>query len=61
MTFRMGELIHILLRDDDAMTSEQVENKFKQSWKATTPCPNVKKVYKVVESTSFLAPYDVYR
>ena len=37
-----------------------VENKFRQSWKAGTPCPNVKSVYRVVESSDSIDSYYGY-
>jgi hypothetical protein len=37
-----------------------VIKKFRSSWKMGT-CPRVKAVYKVVESASFLRPYDKYK
>ena len=38
-----------------------VETKFQNAWGASGPRPEVKKVYKVMESKDFLHPYDVYR
>jgi hypothetical protein len=38
-----------------------VVNKFQSAWRAGGTCPVVKKVYKVVESKTFLQPYDAYR
>jgi len=37
-----------------------VENKFQQSWKAGTPCPNIKSVYRVVESSESIDSYYGY-
>jgi len=42
-------------------TFDMVETKFQQSWKNGQPCPSVKKVYKVVEDSNFLVPYDKYK
>jgi hypothetical protein len=41
-------------------TFKMVTDKFQESWKASGRCPPVKKVYKVVEPSSFLIPYDNY-
>jgi len=43
------------------VTFEMVKIKFQNAWGGSGPCPQVKKVYKVVESKAFLQPYDVYR
>jgi hypothetical protein len=37
-----------------------VEKKFKKSWQGGQACPSIKKVYKVVENSNFLIPYDEY-
>jgi len=37
-----------------------VEKKFKKSWQSGQACPSIKKVYKVVENSNFLIPYDEY-
>ncbi|KAF8154072.1 hypothetical protein B0H34DRAFT_720180 [Crassisporium funariophilum] len=43
-------------------TYELVEKKFKTAWKVTTtPCPPIKKIFKIIESKSFLQPYDKYK
>jgi len=41
-------------------TFDMVVQKFQKAWKVVEPCPPVKKVYKVVEKSSFLIPYDKY-
>jgi len=40
-----------------------VENKFKKAWNhpQNAACPTITNVYKIVESSSFLNPYDAYR
>jgi len=38
-------------------TFTMVESKFQQSWKAGTPCPSVKRVYRVVESSESIDSY----
>jgi len=43
------------------VTFDMVVNKFQSAWRAGGTCPVVKKVYKVVESKTFLQPYDAYR
>ncbi|KAF8901076.1 hypothetical protein CPB84DRAFT_1778420 [Gymnopilus junonius] len=43
-------------------TYEMVENKFKTAWKYPgTPCPPIKKIYKIIEGKNFLQPYDRYK
>ncbi|KAH7890558.1 hypothetical protein F5I97DRAFT_1836435 [Phlebopus sp. FC_14] len=47
----------------DHVTFKMVENKFQSHWrppKGEAP-PQIKKVYKIVESANFLRPYDVHR
>jgi len=41
-------------------TFTMVESKFRQSWKAGTPCPSVKNVYRVVESSASIDAYYGY-
>lgn len=76
VTFEMGELspIAYLGRHEDFLPRHGkmilqgtdplvyiVETKFQNAWRASVPCPKVKKVYKVVESKAFLQPYGDYR
>lgn len=39
-------------------TYQMVESKFKAAWKAGTPCPEIKRVFKIVENEAFLRPYE---
>jgi hypothetical protein len=59
-TFEMGTISSTLC-DDCSYAMDVVETKFKGAWKMSRACPQVKKVYKVVESAAFLSPYDTYR
>ncbi|TFK20442.1 ADP-ribosylation [Coprinopsis marcescibilis] len=43
-------------------TFDMVEKKFKKAWQAgSTPCPGVKRVFKIIENDDFLRPYNAYR
>lgn len=43
-------------------TYELVEQKFKSAWQVhTTQCPPIRKIFKIIESNSFLLPYDRYK
>lgn len=43
-------------------TFEMVEKKFKAGWKAgSSVCPEIKKVFKIIENNDFLRPYNNYR
>ncbi|KAF9561586.1 ADP-ribosylation [Agrocybe pediades] len=44
-------------------TYEMVKNKFKSSWSSPPggTCPEVRHVYKIIESTNFLEPYNKYK
>jgi len=42
-------------------TYNEVEKRFKRAWKGSTPCPPIKKIYKIIENKSFLIPYDRYK
>jgi len=43
------------------VTFKRVVDNFRTSWKSGTPCPDVKKVYKIIEKPAFVAAYDKYR
>ena len=39
-----------------------VESKFKKAWKSgSSVCPEVKRVFKIIENNEFLRPYNAYR
>ncbi|KJA13313.1 hypothetical protein HYPSUDRAFT_49917 [Hypholoma sublateritium FD-334 SS-4] len=38
-----------------------VEKKFKNAWRATGKAPAIKRIYKIIESSDFLQPYDRYK
>jgi len=40
---------------------KRVVDDFQTSWKAWPPCPDVKKVYKILEHPRFVAAYDTYQ
>ncbi|KAF8154071.1 hypothetical protein B0H34DRAFT_720173 [Crassisporium funariophilum] len=43
-------------------TFKLVEKKFRTAWKVnTTPCPRIRKIFKIIENKSFLMPYDRYK
>jgi len=44
-------------------TFEMVEEKFRKAWKSPQrqACPKVQRVYKLIENSAFLDPYDSYR
>jgi len=44
------------------MLTVPVVKRFKAAWKVSNPaCPPIKQIYKIIESSSFLKPYDVYK
>ncbi|KAF9441198.1 hypothetical protein P691DRAFT_856344 [Macrolepiota fuliginosa MF-IS2] len=43
------------------VTFKSVANQFKASWRHATPCPPVRRVYKICLPASSLAAYDTYR
>ncbi|KAH6904530.1 hypothetical protein BKA70DRAFT_1297048 [Coprinopsis sp. MPI-PUGE-AT-0042] len=43
-------------------TFNMVETKFKTAWRSTSSvCPEIKKVFKIIENNEFLKPYNAYR
>lgn len=51
----------ILEARPDHVTYTEVERRFKRAWKSNDACPSIKKIFKIIESKSFLQPYDQYK
>lgn len=60
-TWDMGTpAFHIAFFDEHSLFARTVQKKFDSAWKYGTK-PQIKKIYKIIESKNFLQPYDKYK